>query len=350
MKKRHEFLMMEKRRQRAYQELSKLSLQFKGNIIEERETCSLIVDRDTGSGDIKCINFDDGLFMMEFDVTLNADTYLSLLSQDDQSIYFIYCFHGDSFYAAQHNNHFVKLNELQTAIVKTNGNFAGGLVFKERSNINLNVLRIDINTYFEKHSENPTYIAQKLKNFLTELNKRHNLVHLGRLNLEIADYVKKLTKAKYANNLSELLYFEGICILILASHIEQYKTETSGRFNSTKLIKREIQKVMSLADAILEQPELQYTVQSLSHDSGLSAAKLQEGFKFLYQRTVADFIRNSRLEKAERLICETDMNVSEVVYSVGLTSRSYFCKIFKQKYNTNPKSYKSKLRITEKLA
>jgi AraC-like DNA-binding protein len=340
---------MEKRRQRAYQELKKLSLNFKGEIREERETCYLTIDRNTGSGDIKCINFDDGLFMMEFDLNLKEDTYLSLLSEDNQSIYFIYCFHGDNFYAAQHNNHFVKLNELQTAIVKTNENFAGGLVFKENSNISLNVLRIDIETYFEKHSKSPTYIAQKLKAFLTELNKRHNLVHLGQLNLEIADYVKKLANAKYADNLSELLYFEGICVLILASHIEQYKSETSGKFNSTKLIKREIQKIMAIADIILEQPDRQYTVQSLSHDSGLSAAKLQEGFKFLYQRTVADFIRNSRLEKAERLIRETDMNVSEVVYSVGLTSRSYFCKIFKQKYNTNPKSYKSKLRIAKKL-
>ena len=336
---------MEKRRQRAYEELNQLSSNFKGSIKEERGSYSLQIDKNVGTGDIKCTNFDDGLFMLEFDVNLREDAYLSLSSEHDQSIYFLYCFQGDTFYAAQRNNHFVQLNELQTAIAKTNNNFAGGLVFKENSNIKLNLLRIDTETYFEKHATNPSYIAQNLKDFFTEINQQHSLVHIGQLNLEIADYVKKLSKAKYADNLSELLYFEGICVLILASHIEQYRSETSGKFNSTKLIKREIQSIMSLADRIVEQPEQQYTVQLLSNDSGLSAAKLQEGFKFLYQRTVADFIRNARLEKAEKLIRETDMNVSEVVYSVGLTSRSYFCKIFKQKFKCNPKSYKSKLNI-----
>ncbi|MDX1318460.1 MAG: AraC family transcriptional regulator, partial [Xanthomarina gelatinilytica] len=40
------------------------------------------------------------------------------------------------------------------------------------------------------------------------------------------------------------------------------------------------------------------------------------------------------------LIKNTDMNISEVVYTIGLTSRSYFSKIFKEKYNCSPKDYK----------
>ncbi len=333
---------MEKRRQRSYDELDKLSFHIKGEIHKEGENYILSVDNDAGVGDVKCINFDDGLFFVEFNLSLFEDTYLPLTSENNQAIYFLYCFQGDSFYATQHNNHFVKLNELQTAIVKSGKDFAGGLVLKANSDIKLNLLRIDTDTYFIKHSENPTFIAQKLKSFLMDLNRKHNLVHLGQLNLEIADYVKKMSKARYVDSLSGLLYYEGLCILILASHIEQYRTETNGRVNSTKLIKREIQKIMDLANQIGEKPQIQYSVESLSRDSGLAAAKLQEGFKFLYQRTVADYVRNARLEMAERLLRETDLNISEVVYSVGLTSRSYFCKIFKQKFNCNPKSYKNK--------
>jgi AraC-like DNA-binding protein len=60
----------------------------------------------------------------------------------------------------------------------------------------------------------------------------------------------------------------------------------------------------------------------------------------MHGRTVSDFVRNVRLEKAEDLIKNTDLNISEVVYSIGLTSRSYFCKIFKKKYDCSPKEYK----------
>ncbi|GAA0872142.1 hypothetical protein GCM10009117_12890 [Gangjinia marincola] len=64
----------------------------------------------------------------------------------------------------------------------------------------------------------------------------------------------------------------------------------------------------------------------------------------MHNRTVADYVRNVRLDKAEELMRTTDLNISEIVYSVGLTSRSYFCKIFKQKYKCSPKQYHMKLQ------
>lgn len=333
---------MESRRRRAFEELQRLSLSIKGEIIKEKETFSLQIDESIGQGEVKCVNFDDGLFMLEFELNVAEDTYISLLTETDNSVYFLYCMKGNCFYAAQQNNHFVRLNELQTAIIKISDNFAGGIVLKGQSDITLNVLRLDVKTYFEKHDKNPTYIAERLKHFLSELNKTHNLVHLGKLNFDIADYIKKLEKVKKVDSLSELLYFEGVCILILASHIGQYQREISGRANPTKLIRRELVKIMEVAEFINKNLEQQMTIQSLTVLSGLSAAKLQEGFKFLYQRTVSDFVRNVRLERAQKLMEETDMNISEIVYSIGLTSRSYFCKIFKEKYGCNPKSFKSK--------
>ena len=83
----------------------------------------------------------------------------------------------------------------------------------------------------------------------------------------------------------------------------------------------------------------------MSSEVLLSAAKLQEGFKALHDRTVADYIRNVRLEEAEHLLKTTDFNISEVVYSVGFLSRSYFSKIFKTKYRCSPKEYKTEMRL-----
>ena len=79
--------------------------------------------------------------------------------------------------------------------------------------------------------------------------------------------------------------------------------------------------------------------------SGLSPFKLQEGFKTTHGRTVADFIRNVRLEKAEELIKTTDLNISEIVYTIGLSSSSYFSKIFKLKYNCSPKDYANNKQV-----
>ena len=128
--------------------------------------------------------------------------------------------------------------------------------------------------------------------------------------------------------------------VILAMEIQQHKEDKkNAKNNFGSLTKDEMDDIKELSSFIKNYPEIQYSLKYLSKKSGLSPAKLQEGFKLLFDRTVTDYIRNVRVETAEHLIKTTDLNISEIVYSVGLTSRSYFSKIFKEKYNCSPKHY-----------
>lgn len=49
-----------------------------------------------------------------------------------------------------------------------------------------------------------------------------------------------------------------------------------------------------------------------------------------------ELIRTQRLNKAYRLLHETSMNISEVAYSVGFSSPSYFAKCYKDQFGMNP--------------
>lgn len=119
-------------------------------------------------------------------------------------------------------------------------------------------------------------------------------------------------------------------------------------YDGCSLSKTELQKVADATNLIHEELDKDFTVTSLSRDVLLSVNKLQEGFKAVHNRKVTDYIRNARLEEAERLIKTTDYNISEVVYMVGFLSRSYFSKIFKMKYNCNPSDYK--VQMNSKVA
>ena len=83
-----------------------------------------------------------------------------------------------------------------------------------------------------------------------------------------------------------------------------------------------------------------FLLEQLSLKSGLSQAKLQDGFKFLYTRTVTEYIRHVRLEAAREMMTNTDLNISQIVYSIGFTRRSYFSKIFKEKFGITPNQFK----------
>ena len=101
----------------------------------------------------------------------------------------------------------------------------------------------------------------------------------------------------------------------------------------------------NISKMILKDVSKDYSLDMLSAESGLSQAKLQEGFKLLYTRTVTEYIRHVRLEEARDYIRTTEMNISQIVYTIGFSSRSYFSKIFKEKYNITPNQYKKKLRV-----
>ena len=67
--------------------------------------------------------------------------------------------------------------------------------------------------------------------------------------------------------------------------------------------------------------------------------KLQEGFQSIFGKTVNEYIRDVRLTRALNILLAGNKNVSEVVYELGLSSRSYFSKIFKEKYGVSPGKY-----------
>ena len=94
---------------------------------------------------------------------------------------------------------------------------------------------------------------------------------------------------------------------------------------------------------IRKEPSRQYTLDQLSLDYGLSQAKLQDGIKFLFTRTVTEYIRHVRLEMARDLMKNSDLNISQIVYTIGFTSRSYFSKIFKEKFGISPNEFKKQI-------
>ena len=65
----------------------------------------------------------------------------------------------------------------------------------------------------------------------------------------------------------------------------------------------------------------------------------------LYRKTKAltgyspnEYIRNIRLKTARDLLSGTEHTVSEVAYSVGFTSPSYFAKCYKEYFGESPKA------------
>ena len=72
----------------------------------------------------------------------------------------------------------------------------------------------------------------------------------------------------------------------------------------------------------------------------MSSSSFYRKFKRITKVTPEMLIKNYRLEKAARLLKDTGSSIADVVYDVGISSRSYFYKEFSKKYGMTPKEYK----------
>jgi AraC-like DNA-binding protein len=77
-------------------------------------------------------------------------------------------------------------------------------------------------------------------------------------------------------------------------------------------------------------------VEALGSELGFSRVQLYRKIKALTASSPVELIRTARLKWAKRMIETTDMSISEVAYSVGFTSPSYFTKCFKEYFSQNP--------------
>lgn len=81
------------------------------------------------------------------------------------------------------------------------------------------------------------------------------------------------------------------------------------------------------------------SVEDLSRHVGMSRGSLYTKVLELTGESPVEFIRSLKLNKAAVLLDKSDMNVSQISYSVGFSTPNYFARAFKAKFNILPSEY-----------
>lgn len=100
---------------------------------------------------------------------------------------------------------------------------------------------------------------------------------------------------------------------------------------------RFMQKFFDVIEKYLSDPEL--NVELICKELGFSRANFYRKLKAITELSPAELIRNKRLEIAARILCDTDMNVSEVSERTGFSTPAYFARCFKLVYGMSPSEY-----------
>lgn len=101
---------------------------------------------------------------------------------------------------------------------------------------------------------------------------------------------------------------------------------------------RHLLRAKDLADGRYFEP---LTVPDLARVAGLSRAHFSREFRRVFGESPHQYLLTRRLERAAALLRNTDRSVTEICFSVGLSSLGSFTSSFRRVYRTTPLTYRS---------
>ena len=313
-----------------------LSKTIQSDVHQENSMSFTKLNSNYGDGIIAITQISDTITNLSFDVTFKDDVELKFLANKSHYVDFIYCLEGSVGHKFKDASLYESIGFRQNSIISRGANSKSQIKFSSNE-----VLRLNIITYknvLESLSTNKNKLNQLRDNALVKLSdtfSQDNFRYLGRICFKTAIFAQEALKHALETS-SEIFFKEAAILNTMASQIQRYQEDIDSNLADAPIRQSEIDKIIALESFIINNISEDLSVERLVSLSGLNAGKLQVGFKYLFNETISCYVREKRLDKAASLIKETEFNVSELVYSVGFSSRSYFSKIFKERYGILP--------------
>lgn len=300
----------------------------------------LNLPENIGKGFIKGINFDGGFGILIYQCTFFNDVEIQFNVNKTHPLKFLYCLNGELSHRFQDGEELNTINQYQSAIVASK-NYNGHILhFKANTETQIGSLEIDREQFQEKVRCELSSLHPELKKLFTDHKATNQFYYSGDYSLYIADLFKRIEEFEN-NDFVRRIFLEGQAYEILTNQIIQYHDDHNDSKNRSLLRRSELDIVKNAASIIENSLNDLETIDVMAENLGINVNKLQHGFKYLYGCTVNMYIQKQRLDLAKTLLTKTDFNISEIVERIGLSSKSYFSKVFKEMYSISPSEFRS---------
>ena len=100
-----------------------------------------------------------------------------------------------------------------------------------------------------------------------------------------------------------------------------------------------IEEILSYIDS---NSEYDLRVSDIAEKCNMSYSYFAKSFKEIYGQSCKEYIETIRLNKAEKLLKFTDMDIAQISQETGFSDSSHLIKCFRNKYNITPKQFRMK--------
>lgn len=308
------------------------------------ENCSeymLYLPPHIGKGNIRGIDFEGGLGIIQYDCEFNMEIEIRFIVNEIHPLKFLYCSQGTLYHRFGDQEMVHDIEQHQNAIVasmKRNGHV---LKFAPGMRVVVSSLEIDRRYFASKYACELQSMDPTLKRLFGDISARESFYHDGFYSLDLADSINEMRSFEDSDFLRKM-FLESKAYQLLTRQLIEYQDDLRAIDHRKVLRHSEIRLIEQAAAILRDEIAQSHTVENIARRVGLNINKLQIGFQHLFHSTVNEYVQQVRLELSKEYLLNTNYSMAQIVSEIGLTSASYFSKIFKEVYGSAPSKFRGK--------
>ena len=323
--------------------LRQFAVDLNADLIEDHGASKLILDNDRGTGRISLYEVFPGLTAWVYNIKFSEKYHINTEFAVERPYYFGYHVSGFQQTKFSNEDEYRKIGEGQNFIVVSEPDNSSEFIIPSNIKYQCCYLIINPNQLKDSPTKIKGQLEQNLSEIFAEVDTEEPYRYFGNIDLRTGLFAEIIVKNQRTDLVGRLLT-EGAILNMLASQIEAHDHDMNTKSFQPELSKSELVKISSIGDYLKENIGGKVTIKNLAEHLGLSPKKLQSGVRFLYGYSVNQYLTNLRMEVARERIHTTDQSLSEICYTVGFSSKSYFSKLFRERFGMLPRDYKNSFK------
>jgi AraC-like DNA-binding protein len=134
------------------------------------------------------------------------------------------------------------------------------------------------------------------------------------------------------------LLLESQILELLSLNIERLLGNKQPDERLSRLSRTDAERLILAREILLNRLESPPSLLELSRMIQMNDCKLKRSFKHYFGKTVYEFVREQRLEKAFSLLQSGSHNVGQSAFAVGYTNASHFSQAFRERFGFGPRA------------
>jgi len=185
------------------------------------------------------------------------------------------------------------------------------------------------------------YLQQK---FPGEFIDVHGAFKQFAIKTEFPELVTLLKQIQHYNgtSISTKMFYEGKILEAIALIIQRAKDNATKR--KTVRSDKDIENLQAVAAYLNNHYAYSIPTERLCRIAFMGGTKLKNAFREYYGCTITEYVLQRRMERAQQLLMETDLSISEVSKVVGYERADSFTRQFQKNIGILPREYRNMIK------